>query len=120
AHLNDKRGDSPVETIAYLTKEARNNAAFVAFGCNKIIMQAQPPEGGESEKDADNKWARLGDFGPYLEKHPSLAALNKEREEQARRIRGDDRRRLELELQFAQRVNELGGVLSKNLAEIAT
>jgi membrane-bound ClpP family serine protease len=120
ARINEKRGDNPVETIAFVTKEAHNNAAFVAFGCNKIIMQAEPPEGGESDKDADNKWARLGDFGPYLDKHPSLAGLNKEREDVARRVGADPRRLAALEVQHKQRVRELEGVLSKNLADIAT
>src|SRR5262245_47099638 len=41
ASLNERRPDSPVETIAYVTSKARNLAVFLAFGCNKLVMQRE-------------------------------------------------------------------------------
>jgi membrane-bound ClpP family serine protease len=55
-NLKDDAGEAPVKTIAYVTKEARNTAAFLAFGCTDIIM----------EKDA-----RLGDFKTIVDEHPT-------------------------------------------------
>jgi membrane-bound ClpP family serine protease len=57
AELNDARPDHPVETIAYLTPNARNTAAFLGLGCDKIVMH---PE------------AQLGGFDRYLQDHPTL------------------------------------------------
>lgn len=57
SELNTGRQDNPVETIAYLTQNARNTAAFIALGCDKIVMH---PE------------ARLGGFDRYLQDHPTL------------------------------------------------
>jgi membrane-bound ClpP family serine protease len=57
AHLNDNRFANPVETIAYVTPEARNTAAFLALACDKIVMHPQ---------------AKLGDFERYLRVNPSL------------------------------------------------
>ncbi len=119
AHLNDKRGESPVETIAYVTREARNTAAFVALGCGKIVMQRPPPEANEDETEADRKGAHLGDFEDYLNKHPSLADLNKEREALARRPGAAPLKLIELELAHAQRVLELEKTIGKNLADAA-
>jgi membrane-bound ClpP family serine protease len=54
--LKDDNGQYRVMTIAHLTKEARNTAAFLAFGCTDIVM---------------DKTARLGDFKSYLEDRPN-------------------------------------------------
>lgn len=56
AHLNDDR-PNPVETIAYVTEQARNTATFLALACDKIVMHPK---------------ARLGDFERYLRANPSL------------------------------------------------
>ncbi len=68
ANLNEKRGDNPVETIAYVTNKVRNLVAFLAFSCNKIVMQL---EEGTDDKDAEDdeglpREARLGGFDLFL------------------------------------------------------
>jgi membrane-bound ClpP family serine protease len=55
--LRDDNGQYPVMTIAYVTREARNTAAFLAFGCTDIVMA---------------KDAKLGDFKGYVEERPSM------------------------------------------------
>ena len=57
AGINDNRPDNPVETIAYVTPQARNTATFLALACDKIVMHPD---------------ARLGDFERYVLEHPSL------------------------------------------------
>jgi membrane-bound ClpP family serine protease len=64
--LNDNRRE-PIETIAYVTGNARNTAAFLAFACNKIVMQRDGKQGAESASGG-----RLGDFESYLKAHPKL------------------------------------------------
>jgi membrane-bound serine protease (ClpP class) len=70
AGINDSRRE-PVETIAYITGRARNTAAFIAFACNKIVMQrgVKKQEGVEAVVQPP---ARLGDFERYIEEHPTL------------------------------------------------
>ncbi|HWG41815.1 MAG TPA: NfeD family protein [Gemmataceae bacterium] len=65
--LNDNRRE-PVETIAYVTNRARNTAAFLAFACNKIIMQREIKQDGQLVQEG----ARLGDFERYIQEHPTL------------------------------------------------
>src|SRR6185312_15597981 len=65
--INDTRRE-PVETIAYVTGNADNTAAFLAFACNKIVMQRESKQGGQVVQ----KGGRLGDFGRYLQTHPGL------------------------------------------------
>jgi len=54
--LKDTTGQQPVKTIAYLGKEARDNAAILALGCSQIVMHEK---------------ANLGDFEDLLGKHPN-------------------------------------------------
>jgi hypothetical protein len=65
ADLKDPRGE-PVETVAYVTGQARNTAAFLAFACNKIFMQREVKQGA----DVVQPTARLGDFERYVQEHP--------------------------------------------------
>jgi membrane-bound serine protease (ClpP class) len=85
AELNEDT-EHPLQTIAFVTREARDNAAFLAFGCNKIVMQGPRPGRGPG-LEAVTDLARLGDFGDYLEKHPDLKeqTLGKNLAEVARR-----------------------------------
>jgi membrane-bound ClpP family serine protease len=68
ATLNDNRQDNPVETVAWVTSQAHNTAAFLALGCNKIVMQRQARQGDE----VVHPGAHLGDFDHYLQEHPEL------------------------------------------------
>ena len=56
ASLNDPGRGTPVKTVAYLTEESSDTAAFLALGCNQIVM--------------DRK-ARLGDFDRFLQADPT-------------------------------------------------
>jgi membrane-bound ClpP family serine protease len=116
SELNARR-DKPIETVAFVTPKARNTAAFLAFGCNKIVMQAE---------------ARLGDFDGYVEKHPVLEALSHDLERVRRPGapppgRGgqggvpevDRQRREDLETKYAAARADLEGTLRKNLADVA-
>jgi membrane-bound ClpP family serine protease len=120
ASLNENRGDHPVETIAYVTKQARNLAAFVAFGCNKIVMQL---EDAEDEKDAEDeeglsREARLGGFDLYLRRDPSLQPLVKELT--ALQKRGiDPAKRAEAQAKLDAAVAELAKSLRENLSDLA-
>jgi membrane-bound ClpP family serine protease len=67
--LKDNNG-GPVETVAYVTSEARNTAAFLAFACNKIVMQREIQKDGRQVQAG----ARLGGFESYLREHPTLEA----------------------------------------------
>jgi membrane-bound ClpP family serine protease len=53
--LMDDKKEHPVMTIAYVTKQARNTAAFLALGCTEIVM------------DQD---AMLGDFERIVKERP--------------------------------------------------
>jgi membrane-bound ClpP family serine protease len=65
--LNDSRRE-PVETIAYVTGRASNTAAFLAFACNKIVMQREVRQGAKLIQEG----ARLGGFDRYIQEHPAL------------------------------------------------
>jgi membrane-bound serine protease (ClpP class) len=69
SEINDSRRE-PVETIAYVTRNADNTATFLAFACNKIVMQREIKQGGQVVQ----KGARLGDFDRYMQAHPGLEA----------------------------------------------
>lgn len=78
ATLNDNRRDAPIETIAFVTRDARNTAAFLALGCNKIVLQREARPGEPS--------AHLGDFDTYLKDKPNLeGALREQIAEVARK-----------------------------------
>jgi membrane-bound serine protease (ClpP class) len=68
AGLNDNRPDRPVETIAFVTNQAHNTAAFLAFGCTKIVFQRETRQGDLIVQQG----GRLGDFERYLQDRPSL------------------------------------------------
>src|SRR5262249_34382805 len=53
--LTEDAGKTPVMTVAYVTKQARSNAVFLALGCTEIVM----------EKDA-----KLGDSEAFIQQHP--------------------------------------------------
>jgi membrane-bound serine protease (ClpP class) len=65
--LNDHR-QTPVETIAYVTREARDTAAFLAFACDKIIVQGEVQQNGQIVREG----AILGGFERYVREHPAL------------------------------------------------
>jgi membrane-bound serine protease (ClpP class) len=67
--LNDNRRE-PVETIAYVTNRSRDTAAFLAFACNKIVMQREIKQNGQLIQEG----AVLGGFDRYLTDHPGLEA----------------------------------------------
>ncbi len=71
AGLNDGRADRPVETIAFVTPQARNTAAFLAFGCNKIVFQREIHQGDLLVSAG----AHLGDFERYLQDQPALESV---------------------------------------------
>jgi membrane-bound ClpP family serine protease len=66
--LNDDRRESPVQTIAFVTREARNTAAFLALACNKIVMQREQRQGDKAAQPG----ARLGEFDAYIRENPTL------------------------------------------------
>ena len=68
--LNDNRRD-PVETIAYVTGQARDTAAFLAFACNKIVMQREIKKDGQLVQEG----AILGGFERYIGEHPQREAV---------------------------------------------
>lgn len=53
----DDAGVNPVMTVAYVTRESHDTAAFLAFGCTEIVMDKQ---------------AKLGNFGPLLAERPQF------------------------------------------------
>ncbi|HEY7327901.1 MAG TPA: NfeD family protein [Gemmataceae bacterium] len=67
--LNDNRRD-PVETIAYVTRGASDTATFLAFACNKIVMQREIKQNGNVSQDG----AFLGGFDRYVPAHQVLEA----------------------------------------------
>jgi membrane-bound serine protease (ClpP class) len=69
SELNDSRRE-PVETIAYVTGRARDTAAFLAFACNKIVMQRKIKQNGRVVQEG----AVLGGFERYVLAHPTLEA----------------------------------------------
>ncbi|MFM7149953.1 MAG: NfeD family protein, partial [Gemmataceae bacterium] len=83
ASLRDRPGETPVETIAFVTTKARNLATFIAFGCNKIVMQLENPDDvkaaqPDEEEDIQVHEARLGGFGVYMNQHPTLEPIRRE------------------------------------------
>jgi membrane-bound ClpP family serine protease len=57
--LMDDKNHFPVMTVAYVTERARDNAAFLAFGCTEIVMDHH---------------ATLGNFGPVVQQRPQYQA----------------------------------------------
>ncbi len=68
AGLNDNRPDRPVETVAFVTNQARNTAAFLAFACNKIVFQRETRQGDLLVQHG----GQLGDFDRYVQAQPHL------------------------------------------------
>lgn len=68
--LNENRRE-PVETIAYVTGQARDTAAFLAFACNKIVLQREIKQNGQLVQEG----AVLGGFERYLSEHPKREAV---------------------------------------------
>ncbi|MHB1426830.1 MAG: NfeD family protein [Gemmataceae bacterium] len=69
SQLNDNRRE-PVETIAFVTGRARDTAAFLAFACNKIVMQREIKQNDQLLQEG----AVLGGFDRYLLDHPGMEA----------------------------------------------
>jgi membrane-bound ClpP family serine protease len=116
ASLQERKTEEPIETIAYVTSKARNLAVFIAFGCNRIVMQLEESEdqlGGDLNPDDEDESlpgeARLGGFASYLRRHPTLEGLRKDRQEPndanfAQRI---DKETLELEQRLTSQLQEI-------------
>ncbi|MGH7224310.1 MAG: hypothetical protein ACRELF_13850, partial [Gemmataceae bacterium] len=68
--LNENRRE-PVETIAYVTGQARDTAAFLAFACNTIVVQREIKQNGQLVQEG----ALLGGFESYLREHPKREAV---------------------------------------------
>jgi membrane-bound ClpP family serine protease len=68
AGLNDNRPDRPVETVAFVTNQARNTAAFLALACNKIVFQRETRQGDLVVQHG----GRLGDFERYLKDQAAI------------------------------------------------
>jgi membrane-bound ClpP family serine protease len=115
ASLNDRRLENPIETIAYVTNEAQNVAAFIAFGCNKIVMQREIRENGEVTQEG----AVLGNFERYIQGHPSLETIRSELSDLNRRPGMNPQRREELEGQLRDGIASLETANSKYLADLA-
>jgi membrane-bound serine protease (ClpP class) len=64
--LQDNRRE-PVETVAYVTNGARDLAAFLAFACNKIVMQGEIKQKDQPVQEG----AILGGFDRYVQEHPA-------------------------------------------------
>jgi membrane-bound serine protease (ClpP class) len=69
SELNDNRRE-PVETIAFVTGRAHDTAAFLAFACNKIVMQREIKRNDRPVQDG----AFLGGFEQYVLANPSREA----------------------------------------------
>jgi len=59
-----------LETIAYVTGRASDTAAFLAFACNKIVMQREIKQNGQLIPEV----AVLGGFEQYVLAQPALEA----------------------------------------------
>jgi membrane-bound ClpP family serine protease len=114
ASLNDRRPDNPVETVAFVTSKARNLATFLAFGCNKIVMQLDEDRDAK-DPDEDEELAgeaRLGGFRLYLERHASTEKLR-------RQLADHPERRAEIEPKLDEATAALEEALRAQLAEVA-
>ncbi len=119
ASLNDTRKDNPIETIAYVTGKARNLATFIAFGCNKIILQrgeeqAGRAANGEDEDDVLPNEGRLGGFSLFVSRHPATEELRKQLQEQEKA----GGRRPDTEQKLQEAITNLEATLSAQLREI--
>jgi membrane-bound ClpP family serine protease len=116
ASLNERK-EHPVETIAYVTNKARNLAAFLAFGCNKIVMQrddagdAREPDDGD---DSPGGEARLGGFALFITRHPTVDPLRREID------KGGPGRRNDLEQRLQDATGVLETTLKEQLSEVAS
>lgn len=101
--------ESPIQTIAYLTRQARDTATFLALGCHKMVMQ-QPAE-EDLKRQANNPNFQppplLGGFADYLSTHPRLGKLQDDVDPNTQRQRSQQER------------EGLEQRLSKNLADLA-
>lgn len=69
--LNKDRTENPVETIAYVTNKASNTATFLAFACDKLVMEGEVKQGDIVVQSG----GRLGDFDRFLKGRPQLEAV---------------------------------------------
>lgn len=119
ANLNAERGEGApenrIETIAYVTSRARNTAAFLAFACDKIVLQRSVREKDEEGQ----RQAMLGGFDRYLSGHPGVASLRKERASLERDPEASPERKKELDQQIAEALEDLEQTLAQNLANLA-
>jgi membrane-bound ClpP family serine protease len=75
ASLNDNRQGPHVLTVAFVTREAQSTAAFVAFGCNKIVLQRDTKDGDTIVRAG----GRLGEFDNILKERPNKEPELKQR-----------------------------------------
>jgi hypothetical protein len=68
--LNKERAENPVETIAYVTNKASNTATFLAFACDKIVVDGEVKQGDVVVQAG----GRLGEFDRFLKGRPQLEA----------------------------------------------
>lgn len=61
--LNDRQGEQKVLTIAFVSSKARNLATFLAFSCNKIVLQQEAEDGKDVNPDEEYG---LGGFAQYI------------------------------------------------------
>jgi hypothetical protein len=111
AGLSDR--DKPVQTVAFVTTQARNTAAFLAFGCNRVVMQGEVKQG----ETVVGQGARLGDFDRYVQDHPSLEALRAEGARGKGAEGAADRQALQR--RYEEERAGLEARLRKNLADVA-
>ena len=117
AEINEQRaGGPPVETVAFVTARARNLAVLPALGCQRIVMQKEAPEGpdGADEDEVQPREARLGGLGPYIDRHPDIAAIRKEIQ-----LRPPPARLADLERNLAKRRQGLEEELRNALTDLA-
>jgi membrane-bound serine protease (ClpP class) len=115
AGLEDEAG-YPVQTVAYVTREAGDTAAFLALGCHKIVMQGAE---GNAHGDAGRS-AVLGGFEDYLERHPKVREFAKELDALLPDPREANPGKVRQALERSRGALEaLEKTLSRNLAEVA-
>src|SRR5207302_3193846 len=61
------RDDSPIETIAFFTNEARDLAVLLALGCQRIVMQKEDAPGERAVRKKEE--GGLGGFEFFIDKH---------------------------------------------------
>ncbi len=61
-------GDDAIEVIAYVPESAPDSAAFIAFGCHKIVMSKRK-DTADPDRPNDYQEATLGDFERFIKEN---------------------------------------------------